>query len=438
MHDDKTEGEVNVALSSAIFLFSGIGLLSLIITGIIILAVPLFTESETNGPLVQLLVAILGLKASLLFPLSSFNGVLVAKYRFDVMSYIKLVSLLLRTAFIVTFVSIGYDVVAVACITTVDAVIVSLVTVYCAKNYFPGLRVSPSLINMGKLKEYYDFGKYTYITTIADRVRFSVDDLVVGAFIGVGAVTHYTIVVALLRYFIELLEGAVGVISPVFNQYHKLDQWDKLRDVFLAVTEVSAMLAVLVGGLLMVLGEPFIIIWMGNDYRDIYIVLLVLCPVIIVDQAQRPSLAILYAIAKHKYYAKMISLEAIANVCISIVLVQYLGIIGVALGTVIPLLFNKMLLQPIYTCRQLQISLKHYYFKVFKYIFCGLIIFYLAFFVNSNYIVLDSYMTLVLAGSVICSAYIIVCMKFVISDKARKYIIDMFPEKIRPVIMFVS
>ncbi len=111
MHGNNKENDINIALSSSIFLFSGVGLLSLLITLIIILAVPSFTDSEVNSSIIQLLIGILGLKVSVLFPLTSFGSVLIAKYRFDVLSYIQLFSLLFRTAFIVVFVSNGYDIV---------------------------------------------------------------------------------------------------------------------------------------------------------------------------------------------------------------------------------------------------------------------------------------------------------------------------------------
>lgn len=437
MHGEDSEKDVNIALSSSMYLFSGVGLLSMIITFIIILLIPYFLDSDVDSSLVQLLVAILGLKVSMLFPITSFGGVLMAKYRFDIMSYISLFSLLSRTALTVFFVSNGHGIVTVAYITVIDAIVVSIATIYFAKKLFPSLRVSWSLVSIERLKKYYHYGKYTYITTIADKVRFSIDDIVVAVYVGMGAVTHYTIAVALVRYYGEFMDSIIGVISPVLNEYHKLDQWGKLREVFFVATEISAMMSVLIGGLLIVFGEPLIIIWVGPEFSDVYSVLLILCSALIIAQAQRPSVAVLYAIAKHKYYAKITSIEAVANVCISVILVQYIGIYGVALGTAVPMLANKLIFQPVYTCKQLGVPLMDYYGKVSKYMLVGLVVFYPMFLLKENYVVLDSYLKLILAGFVVTSIYVVINTKVVISDKVRKHMVDVAPDKIKPAIALI-
>lgn len=430
MHGNNKENDVNIALSSSIFLFSGVGLLSLVITFLIIIAVPSFTETEANVSIIQLLIGILGLKVAVIFPLASFDGVLIAKYRFDVLSYIRLFSLTFRTTLIVLFVSYGYGIVAVATVTAIDALVVSINKVYFAKKLFPELRVSTSLISFEKLKEYYHYGKYTYITTIAGRIRFSIDDLVVGAFVGASAVTHYTIAVALIRYFSESMESALGVISPVLNKYHKLEQWDKLREVFFVATELSAMMSVLIGGLLIIFGESFINIWMGEEYNDSYMVVLILCSAFIIAQAQRPSVAVLYAIAKHKYFAKITSIEAVMNVLISIVLVQFIGIYGVALGTAIPMLFTKLIFQPLYTCRQLDVSISKYFYKVAKYFAVGLVLFGAVYMLLST-VKIESYFELIGAGAITTFIYIMVNLRYIFSDKTTLYLNDIVPTRLK-------
>ena len=420
-------GEVNVALSSSFFLFGALGLLSAVITVIIIASVPYFIVEDVNRSLVQILIGILGLKVAVIFPLASFGGILVAKYRFDIVNYVQMISLVTRTALIIFFVSNDYSIVSVAVITAFDALGASLLTVYFAKKLAPEIRVSWSLVSIAKLRSYYDYGKYTYVATIADRVRFSIDNFVVAAMISVGAVTHYTIAVALFNYYGESMARIFGVISPVLNKYHKLNEWDKLREVFLVVTELSAMMSVLIGGSLIVLGEPFINLWMGESYGDAYMVLVILCCAGIVAQAQRPSVAILYAIAKHKYYAKITSIEAIANICISIILVEYIGIYGVALGTTLPLMVNKLYFQPVYTCKQLELPIKSYCYSVSKYFILGIVLFSLMY-IYTGYIKVDAYYKLVAFGGMEALIYIILCLRYVVSDKTTAYLKDTLPD----------
>lgn len=428
MHSNERE-EVNIALSSAVFLFIGIGLLSLFITITVILMTPFYMEEGLNMTLFQITIAIMGVKASLLFPLSSFRGILMAKYRFDTLSYIQLSSLFLRTFIIVYFVSQGYGIITVAFIMAFDSIFISLVTLYFAKKLAPELRISRSFIKKDKLKKYYHYGKYTYISTIADKIRFSIDDFVVAGFVGLALVTHYAIAVALLNYFNRAMASIFGVIGPVLNKYHKLDQWDNLRDFFIVATELSTISAILFGGLLILLGEPFISIWMGKEYTDIYPAVVILTISGVVAGAQRPSVAIMYAIAKHKYYAKITSIEAIANLALSIVLVQNLGLNGVALGTTIPLLVNKLAFQPIYTCKQLDLSLKDYYSRIGKYFFSSLVIF-IPIYIILTLIKIESYIDLVIAGGLITLLYTIINLKFMVSNKTTAYLNGAMPKKL--------
>ena len=130
------------------------------------------------------------------------------------------------------------------------------------------------------------------------------------------------------------------------------------------------------------------------------------------------------------------SIEAVANICISLILVQYIGIYGVALGTAIPMLFNKLLLQPIYTCNQLDVSLKNYFYSVLKYISVGVVIFVPALLII-RYVELDSYLKLSVAGFLLSAMYVIVNMKFIISDKGNEYVMNMVSDRIKPFLRLI-
>jgi O-antigen/teichoic acid export membrane protein len=79
---------------------------------------------------------------------------------------------------------------------------------------------------------------------------------------------------------------------------------------------------------------------------------------------QWPSISVLYATAKHRFYARLSLSEAAANVALSVILVQFYGIIGVSLGTAIPLLISMLVVQPKYVCRVLRLDLATYYREI--------------------------------------------------------------------------
>jgi O-antigen/teichoic acid export membrane protein len=153
---------------------------------------------------------------------------------------------------------------------------------------------------------------------------------------------------------------ALGVVGPVFMRVDALGDREQMRQTFLLAMRVSALASVTVAGGIIILGERLIELWIGPGYRDAYWPLVILTGALAVGLMQMPSVSFLYASARHKFFAYLSAGEAIANLGLSIILVQHYGMIGVSLGTAIPLLVTKLILQPPYMCRALALDLRAY------------------------------------------------------------------------------
>jgi O-antigen/teichoic acid export membrane protein len=70
----------------------------------------------------------------------------------------------------------------------------------------------------------------------------------------------------------------------------------------------------------------------------------------------------LTAINRHGIFARLMPISALANVGLSLLLVQSYGIVGVAMGSVLPgLILHPVLL--VYSCRQLELPVSQYLSK---------------------------------------------------------------------------
>ena len=432
VHSNDSE-DTKIALSTSFFLSAGVGLVTLCITFGIIFFASSFVTEEADILLFQITIALVGLKSSIQLPLFSYYGILVANYRYDLITIIQFFTMITRTVLIVLFINAGYGIIAIAGIALVTDITGSLIVIRNAKNLIPGITASFSYFSTSKVKEYFHFAKWNYIIQITHKIRFSIDELVVGFVIGISAVTHYTIASTLISYFSSFMESAFGVFQPVFHKYHKLDQWDNLRSTFLITTEITSFASVLVGCILYSLGEIFISIWIGDSYSDSFMVLLILCTSNIFYKSILPCEKIIFAIAKQKYYAKISSMEAITNMVLSLTLASYLGIYGVALGTLIPSLISNLYLLPMYTCRQLTLPNISFYRILFKACLLGLITF-----LPMNYMVKmygpENLFIVALYAGLFSITYMLICFKFVISNEATNLILDSLPDKFLPYI----
>jgi O-antigen/teichoic acid export membrane protein len=81
----------------------------------------------------------------------------------------------------------------------------------------------------------------------------------------------------------------------------------------------------------------------------------------VVSLAQTPGLHYLRATNKHHFFAAAALVEGLANLALSIALVLRYGSIGVAIGTLVPMVIAKTLVQPVYTARLAGMPLSQYW-----------------------------------------------------------------------------
>lgn len=430
IHGEELE-ESNISLSNSIALTTVIAVIFMLVTSIIIFFTPNFTDSEANATTFQLTIAILGARAAIQFPLFPYYGVLLAHYRQDIIGYIQLISLYARTVLTIYFVVNGHGIITIAIISSLTQIAGSIAIVAYSKKLSPDIGFSFKYLKISKFSEYYHYGKYVFVIHISEKMKVSLDNSVVAAFVGLSAVTHYTIAVTLVQYFGNLLGSLFGVISPALHKYHKLNQWNNLREIFLVTTDVTTLASILVGGTLLTLGDQFIFLWIGEGYDDAYLALLILGISAILINTQQAVDPVLYAIAKHKYLAKITSIEALVNLSLSIILAQYIGIYGVALGTALPSLFNALFLRPRYACKQLGIPSSSYYRILGKGFILGLIVFFPGYYV-SHTISTQSWTMLIFSGLLLSAIYAFLYSRFAMNSKTASYVIASVPQRLIP------
>jgi len=197
----------------------------------------------------------------------------------------------------------------------------------------------------------------------------------------------------------------------------------------LFVTKINNILSLFGGGLIIIVGRPFISKWMGDNYLDAYPVLVVLIIAMIIEAIHNPSNNVLYAIAKHRYIATVGTFEGIINFILSLVLIQYYGILGVAIGTAIPLIVSRLFLLPLYTCRCIGLPITQYYSNLF--VTTLFTITYLGlFYMLAKDIIIPQYMAIVVASLSALPVYFF-CIFFVSFNRSERILLrSLLPSKL--------
>ncbi len=361
--------ECNRIINNAFFIFSCIGLVVLIITFVLSFLAFLFFPDPVESSLFRKVILVLGVNVAIYFPVKVYKGIVFAQLQFEVLSFIRFVFLVLKTALTVIVLMSGYKILALALVTLISCIPEYVLYVYFAKKSLPDFKIKISECNLGTAKSLFSYSSHTFIIRMADEMRFNIDGLVISAFIGLSAVTHYRVASTLVQHFINLILTTMGVLLPFFSRLDGEKNTEKIKETLLFSTKISVIITSFVGFGLIAWGQPFIQRWMGPQYLDAYPCLVVLVLGCVFDLWQAPTVSLLYGIAKHRFYSLFNSLEAVCNVLLSLLLVRRFGILGVAIGTFIPMAIMKLLIQPVYACRVSNIAYWEYVKKLSRTVF---------------------------------------------------------------------
>ncbi|MEP6444492.1 MAG: oligosaccharide flippase family protein, partial [Hyphomicrobiales bacterium] len=223
------------------------------------------------------------------------------------------------------------------------------------------LRFSRRHISRQNSKELFQYSAWSFVIAIAYQLRNNVDNFVVAGFLSAASVTPYAIGLRLVDYVAQFLSQATNMFVPIFTAYHAREDKTELHTKLQFVTRLNLVIAMVAGGGLVLFGQAFINRWMGPSYAEAYWVMVILLVGRMIGFANHPLNSALYAANKHKIVAKIDIIEVMLNLAISLVLVQYFELIGVALGTMIPLLLLRLLVLPYFACAAIEMPVSDYY-----------------------------------------------------------------------------
>jgi O-antigen/teichoic acid export membrane protein len=305
----------------------------------------------------RLLFLMVGASVSLGFPLGIFSGILEGLQKFYFLNVTNVISSLLRAALIVWALHRGYGLITIAVITVILPLLISLVRAAIVLRVLP-LRFGWKYFDRVSLREMATYSSATFVVMISYKLRFKTDELVIGAFLSSAAITYFSIGDRLLDYASEVVSSLAQIFVPMSSQSDAKGDLNALRKMFMLGNRACALIIFPISLILLILGKSVIEAWVGAKYvTTSYPVMVVLCIPLTLMLAQGASPRILFGMAKHRTLSWVVAIEALANVILSIILVQRFGIIGDALGTSIPLTVTALYFFPRHLCRVLGVRI---------------------------------------------------------------------------------
>lgn len=294
------------------------------------------------------------------FPLSVFGCVLEGYQNFWPLNFTHICSSLLRGILVVLALSLGGGLVSIALVSVGLNFLRHLSCLYLVFKTTP-LRLSVRFFDRSSLGQLLSYSAVSFTIIIAESLRFQSDAVVIGAFISATAVTYFAIASKLVEYSASLVTSLAQIFTPMASQCDAAGDQEGLRRVFVAGNRACAFVIFPLCAILITLGRPIIEAWVGGKYSSSYLILVVLIVPKTLLLAQAASMRILLGLGRQRLLALVVLLDGVANLVLSIVLLRYWGILGVALGTAIPLTCTSIFFLPQHLCRLLGVPLKRFF-----------------------------------------------------------------------------
>lgn len=212
--------------------------------------------------------------------------------------------------------------------------------VMLSRRRFGSFRFRWADVSSPTLKAMFSFGFNNLVYAVSLKISSVTDSLIIGTFLGPAVVTLYIIpynFISQARTFIWALSRN---FMPLFSELDALGEKETAQRLYFRASRfmVGLILPLVIG--IVLLGPPFLEHWMGREYAENgRMVLYIIAAAYGVQWLNPLANRFLTGYGQHGIMAKLGIAGSLFNLVLSLILVHFLGKEGVALGTLLPVLF---------------------------------------------------------------------------------------------------
>jgi len=322
-----------------------------------------FKLGQAQQHLFTWLVILLGLNLGCGVPAALLGSYLCGLHRFDLYNLLGIFRQGVRTILILIVLVRGQGALAVATCVLVATLTAIPLNWGMIRRIDSGLKFAGKLVRLRTARELMSFSFWTLLNNAGQLLRDSTDSIVIGRVLNAALITPFTVASRLVDYSRPIVISMVSPLLPRMSHLDRQGRHEEVRRLFLGMTRLSALVSLAMGSLLVLHGRSLLLLWVGPRYISSYPILVLLTVGAMASTAQLGTLPTLIAKGRHRIYGIWTISEGLTNLVLSIIWAHRYGIVGVALGTAVPLLFVKLTLQPWYVSRVLGLSLGEYFGK---------------------------------------------------------------------------
>lgn len=348
-------------LSSAIALYSSVGLIVVLATLVVsVNFAGWFNITPDQVPAARTTVLLAGLSLALGFPFGVFGATLSGLQRYDIANWLGILVGIVRALLFVWVLQAGGGIVGLAWTSLISNLLGHGLSFIFAKRLLPDIRLAVGLIDRAALRKIGSYSGIAFVGALANSITFQTDALVITGFLGAALVTPFALASGLVDQARSLVYSATFVLAPTASEMETLGESQKLQHMMTAGAKYSVLVSWPVLAGLVIFGPNLLTTWVGTGYESAATILTILTIPTFLSLPQSTASSLLFGISRHKGAVVISLLNAASNLVLSLLWVRPYGLIGVALGTAIPLVLFGSITTAVYACKVLGMPLGRY------------------------------------------------------------------------------
>ena len=339
-------------------------------------------------------IAMVNLVLTLVFKI--FNAIINAYERFVFAKTLILIQTIIGPICMLAVLYAGFRSVGMLVVTTALTAILGLIQVfYCFKNLSVKLKFGG--FDKSMFMTIMSFTTFVFLNSIAHQLFSNSDKIIVSILLTEASIAVYAIVIQFQIYFYNFANVLSGFFLPRFTKMVK-----GLREVspelmmdVVKIGRIQIIIAGLILGVFIAIGYPFIIRWVGVDYKMVYYLTIFVFIAEYITSCQSMFNSLMQAMNLHKIRSIIGLISAVVKILLTIIFVRLWGLWGCAVAYCIASMMRFIAYNIYY--KRVGVDMSSFWKNIYK-LLCSIsavvLVLSCCYWALQHYIAVDSYISI--------------------------------------------
>ena len=284
----------------------------------------------------RILLLIISVQVALYFPFSIYGGVINGFERYYMNNVVATAFNVASAVVNVVVLWLGYGLIELVVATTLTRIAPFWIYRRNAYAVFPDLQLRWRFFRKDRLLEVTGFSAYLAAIDWSARLTYATDTFYLGVFMNTAAVGVYAVAQRLSEALLRMTNQLHTFLFPAVVQRAVSGHLDQQRALLVKANRFQLAIAVCLCGAVSAVADVLIPAWVGPGFESGVAAAQILSFVVVLRAWIAMPSTVLKGTNHHRYLAVVSASGAVANLLLSIPLVQMWGLVGIALGTAVP------------------------------------------------------------------------------------------------------